>query len=43
MSLYEAQAVETISAGTKIAIVTRWAPNDTKAVIQQALGANAGE
>ena len=43
VSLYEAQAVETISAGTKIAIVTRWAPNDIKAVIQQALGANAGD
>ena len=39
VSLYESQAVETISAGTKIAIVTRWAPSDIKAVIRQALGA----
>jgi hypothetical protein len=38
-SMYEVQAAENISPGTKIALVTRWAPPDVKAVIRQALGA----
>ncbi len=37
------QAVEDISPGTKIAVVTRWAPNDVKVVIRQALGAINGD
>ena len=39
VTLYETQAGETISPGTKIATVTRWAPSDVKAVIRQGLGA----
>ena len=34
VNLYEAQAGEDISPGTMIAIVTRWAPTDVKAVIR---------
>ena len=43
INLYEAQAGEDISPGTKIAVVTRWAPTDVKAVIRQALGAINGD
>ena len=43
VSMYEVQDAESISPGTKIAIVTRRAPPDVKAVIRQAIGAIAGD
>ncbi|CAK0871316.1 unnamed protein product, partial [Prorocentrum cordatum] len=39
VSLYEAQSMEKVTEGTRIAVVVRWAPEDVKAVIRQSLGA----
>ncbi|CAK0818910.1 unnamed protein product [Prorocentrum cordatum] len=39
VSLYEAQSLEKATEGTRIAVVVRWAPEDVKAVVRQALGA----
>eukprot|EP00959_Pyramimonas_sp_CCMP1952_P391680 8207988-Pyramimonas_sp.AAC.1 len=39
VSLYEAQSLERVAEGTRIAVVVRWAPEDVKAVVRQALGA----
>ncbi|CAK0836500.1 unnamed protein product, partial [Prorocentrum cordatum] len=39
VSLYEAQSLERVTEGTRIAVVVRWAPEDVKAVVRQALGA----
>eukprot|EP00959_Pyramimonas_sp_CCMP1952_P356161 7458985-Pyramimonas_sp.AAC.1 len=32
VSLYEAQSLEKVTKGTRIAVVVRWAPEDVKAV-----------
>ena len=38
VAAYEEQATEIVGHGTKIAVLTRWAPEEVKAVIRQSLG-----
>ena len=39
LSLYEEQATERVSSGTKVAVMICWQPDEVKTVIRHALGA----